>query len=120
MATHFVTRDEQILDYFAKIDPVILKTIEDNREEFMALMAKFYDQMGENLISVTRNLKEKSEETPAEDKFVDEVKHLVLATYLVSFLVQGIPEINDVLQVAHHTGVEDGYAFTQVRRMRRN
>ena len=133
MSLHFTTEAEAHLDRFAKISPSVLKAIEDNREAFMALMAKIFAETNGELIQVTTVSPEQAEniealsgegietkDTPADPALIEKVKGLVLAVYLTSFFVQDIPFLQDTLSHAHSNGVDDGYAYVNVKRMQRN
>lgn len=119
MSLHFKTEAEANLDRYARISPSVLAAIETNKEAFMDLLGKIFEDTKDELIQVSLPEPEEGE-LPIDPAVLDQVKRLVLATYLVSFLVQDIPFVADTLGNAHQEGVEDGYAYVQVKRMRRN
>ena len=119
MGLHFKTEKEQILDRYATIEPAILSAIETNRGAFMDLLGKIYDDTAGALINEVESESEKPP-TAEEQATIIAAKRLVLAAYLVSFLVQDVPYLGDSLRQAHEKGIEDGYAYAQVKRMQRN
>lgn len=130
MSLHFVTEAEAHLDRYSKINPNVLNAIENNKPAFMALMSKIFAETKDGLIQIHtvnpnqaedhEQLQGETEDTPISPEQLELIKNLVLSCYLVSFFVQEIPYLEDTLQTAHHAGVEDGYAYLQVKRMARN
>lgn len=131
MSLHFQTEQEAILDRYAAISPVVLAAVENNKAEFIQLLLKIYgDLKGEmikvNVLSPEQAKKHKglaeteTKDIPISSELLDEIKALMLGTYLISFLIQGHSYLGPTIKVAHDNGVEDGYAYSQVKAMAKN
>lgn len=130
MSLHFKSEVEAALDRYSRLDPNVLNAIEANKPAFMELMSKTLSEMRGGLIQVHlvnpdqaedhEQLQGETSDTQIDPVILENVKNLVLACYLVSFFVQEIPYLEETLQSAHENGVEDGYAYLQVKRMVRN
>ncbi len=116
MGMHFATEAEAHLNRFATISPDVISAIENNREAFMALMAKIQAEFKGAVLAPSII----DPDNPADPVLVKEAEGLVLATYLLSFLVQDISYGHQALGIAHNEGCEDGHAYAAICRMRAN
>lgn len=126
---------KEALAHFETMDASVLQALINNREGFLALMAKIKAEIGDGLLKVeivsgddpefdpeTHELVEADEATALNVAFINQ---MLLANYVVSFFNQELPgaAATQVGPMVNHmiiSGRDDGHAYATYRKIRPN